>query len=115
MYAIVHPSCTPHAGVLAKLGYELLTVDHPVKKEDIRGDWLRDHIEGENCCGSAEFIKLYGESLFCVLWILNCCFECFDKHLSSLTCSCSHMALNLMDTQQQQQHKQIILTIQSTQ
>lgn len=61
MYAIVHPSCSPHLSPLVKLGYELLIVDHPVKKDDIKGDWLRDHIEGENCCGSAEFIKLYGE------------------------------------------------------
>ncbi|KAL7480924.1 hypothetical protein ACHAW6_006590 [Cyclotella cf. meneghiniana] len=63
MYAIVHPSCTPHSDPLVKLGYEVLTVDHPVKKEDIRGEWLRDHIEGENCCGSAEFIKLYAYHL----------------------------------------------------
>lgn len=61
MYAIVHPSCAPHSTPLIKLGYELLVKDHPVKKEDIRGTFLRDHIESENCCGSAEFIKLYGE------------------------------------------------------
>ncbi len=35
--------------------------DHPVKKEDVKGEWFRNHIESENCCGSAEFIKLYGE------------------------------------------------------
>ena len=61
MYGIVHTSCQEHAKVLGKLGYEILVRDHPVKKEDIRGEWLRNHIEGENCCGSAEFIKLYGE------------------------------------------------------
>lgn len=61
MYGIVHTSCQEHAKVLSKLGYEILVRDHPVKKEDIRGEWLRNHIEGENCCGSAEFIKLYGE------------------------------------------------------
>jgi hypothetical protein len=62
MYAIVHTSCEEHASVLKRLGYEILVRDHPVKKEDIRGEYLRNHIEGENCCGSAEFIKLYGES-----------------------------------------------------
>ncbi len=61
MYGIVHTSCQEHAKVLGKLGYEILVRDHPVKKEDIQGEWLRNHIEGENCCGSAEFIKLYGE------------------------------------------------------
>jgi hypothetical protein len=61
MYAIVHTSCEAHAHVLRRLGYEILVRDHPVKKEDIRGEYLRNHIEGENCCGSAEFIKLYGE------------------------------------------------------
>lgn len=61
MYAIVHPSCVPHSSSLVKLGYKLLVQDHPVKKDGIKGTWLRDHIEGENCCGSAEFIKLYGK------------------------------------------------------
>jgi hypothetical protein len=61
MYAIVHTSCAEHATLLAQLGYTILVKDHPVKKEDIRGEWLRNHIESENCCGSAEFIKLYGK------------------------------------------------------
>lgn len=38
-----------------------------MKKDDIKGEWLRNHIEAENCCGSAEFIKLYGESISFVL------------------------------------------------
>ena len=61
MYGIVHTSCQDHAKVLERLGYEIMVRDHPVKKEDIKGEWLRNHIEAENCCGSAEFIKLYGE------------------------------------------------------
>lgn len=61
MYGIVHTSCGDHAKVLERLGYEILVRDHPVKREDIKGEWLRNHIEAENCCGSAEFIKLYGE------------------------------------------------------
>ena len=61
MYAIVHTSCAEHATILAQLGYTILIKDHPVRKEDIKGEWLRNHIESENCCGSAEFIKLYGK------------------------------------------------------
>lgn len=63
MYAIVHPSCEQHAKVLERLGYKIMVRDHPVKKEDIKGEWLRNHIESENCCGSAEFIKLYAYHL----------------------------------------------------
>ncbi len=63
MYAIVHTSCEEHAKSLQRLGYKILVKDHPVKKEDIKGEWLRNHIEAENCCGSAEFIKLYAYHL----------------------------------------------------
>jgi hypothetical protein len=63
MYAIVHTSCEEHAKSLERLGYQILVKDHPVQKEDIRGEWLRNHIEAENCCGSAEFIKLYAYHL----------------------------------------------------
>jgi len=63
MYAIVHTTCEQNAKVLQQLGYEILVKDHPVKKEDIKGEWLRNHIEHENCCGSAEFIKLYAYHL----------------------------------------------------
>eukprot|EP00984_Skeletonema_dohrnii_P010069 scaffold3901_cov67-Skeletonema_dohrnii-CCMP3373.AAC.1 len=63
MYAIVHTSCEEHAKSLERLGYQILVKDHPVKKEDIKGEWLRNHIEAENCCGSAEFIKLYAYHL----------------------------------------------------
>ena len=63
MYAIVHTSCAAHAAVLRKLGYTILVRDHPIKKDEIRGKWLRDHIEAENCCGSAEFIKLHAYHL----------------------------------------------------
>ena len=72
MYAIVHTSCEQHAKVLQRLGYQIMVKDHPVKKEDIKGEWLRNHIEAENCCGSAEFIKLYGErSIGCARLVLQ--------------------------------------------
>jgi len=63
MYAIVHTSCEEHAAVLRRLGYEILVRDHPIKRDEIRGKYLRDHIEAENCCGSAEFIKLHAYRL----------------------------------------------------
>ena len=63
MYGIVHTSCIEHAGILDRLGYATLIRDHPVRKDDIRNEWLREHIESENCCGSAEFIKLYAYRL----------------------------------------------------
>ena len=73
MYGIVHTSCADHAQVLERLGYEIMVRDHPIKKDDIKGEWLRNHIEAENCCGSAEFIKLYG--MFHLIYHSNmCCF-----------------------------------------
>ena len=69
MYGIVHTSCADHAQVLERLGYEIMVRDHPIKKDDIKGEWLRNHIEAENCCGSAEFIKLYGMFLHLIFII----------------------------------------------
>lgn len=63
MYGIVHTSCLEHAKILQRLGYTTLIRDQPVQKEDIYNEWLRNHIEAENCCGSAEFIKLYAYTL----------------------------------------------------
>ena len=63
MYAIVHLSCEEHAKSLERLGYKTIVKDHPVVKDEIEGEWLRNHIEAENCCGSAEFIKLYAYHL----------------------------------------------------
>mmetsp|Transcript_31201 Transcript_31201/g.47788 ORF Transcript_31201/g.47788 Transcript_31201/m.47788 type:complete len:484 (+) Transcript_31201:84-1535(+) len=63
MYAIIHSHCQQHAPVLEKFGYKTLIKDTPVKREDIKGQWYRDHVESENCCGSAEFIKLYAYTL----------------------------------------------------
>ena len=76
MYGIVHTSCADHAQVLERLGYEIMVRDHPIKKDDIKGEWLRNHIEAENCCGSAEFIKLYG--MYDPFDIIHnmCCFLC---------------------------------------
>ena len=63
MYAIVHTDCQDHASVLERLGYTLLIRDSPVPLSKIKEGWYKDHVEGENCCGSKEFIKLYAYEL----------------------------------------------------
>jgi hypothetical protein len=66
MYAILHPDggCLEHASLLERLGYISLIKPTPVNISAIvTNDWYRDHVEQENCCGSAEFIKLYAYTL----------------------------------------------------
>ena len=67
MYAIVHPDggCVAHLPLLKRLGYIPLVKPTPVNISSIttHNDWYRQHVEGENCCGSAEFIKLYAYTL----------------------------------------------------
>jgi hypothetical protein len=63
MYAIVHTDCEDHAPLLETLGYTTMIRDSPVALDTIREGWYRDHVEGENCCGSREFIKLFAYEL----------------------------------------------------
>ena len=63
MYAIVHRQAEQCSSALAELGFEIRVVDPPVKKEEIRGEYLRKHIHRERCCGADEFIKLEAYSL----------------------------------------------------
>ena len=66
MYAILHPDggCLPHVPLLKRLGYIPLVRTTPVNISDITtNDWYKNHVEGENCCGSKEFIKLYAYTL----------------------------------------------------
>ena len=63
MYAIVHERCEEHATVLQQLGYKILIKPSPVLMKEITPGWYHDHVEGENCCGSTEFIKLYAYTL----------------------------------------------------
>jgi hypothetical protein len=58
MYAIVHRQAEECSNILNDLGFEVLVVDPPIKKEEIKGDYLRTHIHRERCCGADEFIKL---------------------------------------------------------
>ena len=59
MYALVHRQAKECSATLEHAGFEIILVDPPVQKEEIRGDDLRKNIHKEFCCGHDEFIKLY--------------------------------------------------------
>ena len=64
MYAIIHPQAEACSQVLATVGFELVRIDEPpIHVHEIKGTYLRENIETEWCCGSAEFIKLYAYTL----------------------------------------------------
>ena len=63
MYAIVHRQAKECSGLLEHAGYKVIEVDPPILQKDIEGDYLRENIHRERCCGAAEFIKLYAYSL----------------------------------------------------
>ena len=58
MYAIHHPNATKCAKALEDLGYELIERTTPVRVDEIEGNYLRERIESNGCCGSKELIKL---------------------------------------------------------
>lgn len=60
MYALVLKQAEACSHVLRTAGFEIVLIDQqPVTVDEIQGDHLRNNIETEWCCGSAEFIKLY--------------------------------------------------------
>lgn len=59
MYAIVHRQAEECSQTLKKVGFEIILVDPPVQKSEIRGEYLRKKIHREVCCGHDEFVKLY--------------------------------------------------------
>jgi hypothetical protein len=64
MYALVHKQAAPCSHVLKKAGFHVVIIEEsPVQPNEIRGEYLRNNIELEWCCGSAEFIKLYATTL----------------------------------------------------
>lgn len=63
MYALVHPQAQACSKVLGTAGFQVVVVDSPVQPHEIQGAYLRNNIELEWCCGSAEFIKLYAYTL----------------------------------------------------
>lgn len=64
MYALVHKQAEPCSSVLKRAGFHVVIIpESPVQPNEIRGEYLRNNIETEWCCGSAEFIKLYATTL----------------------------------------------------
>jgi len=57
MYALYHPNAEECAKTLEPIGYEILERDTPIKVADIRGDFLRERIMKNGCCGEKELIK----------------------------------------------------------
>jgi len=65
MFAIVHTQAEHCAAEpLRDAGYTVLVRDPPIRRDEIQGDYLRQHIAREWCCGDDEFIKLYAYTLF---------------------------------------------------
>jgi hypothetical protein len=63
MYAIYHPDGEACALPLQDLGYTLLKRETPVAVKDIQGDFLREKIEKNGCCGEKELVKLEAYTL----------------------------------------------------
>lgn len=63
MYAIVHKKCEQYAHILESVGYETIIRDTPIDRKEIKNEFYRNNVESENCCGSAEFIKMYAYTL----------------------------------------------------
>lgn len=62
MYAIYHPDGEQCAAPLKDLGYILVKRETPVAVKDIEGEFLRNNIEKNGCCGEKELVKLEGEN-----------------------------------------------------
>jgi len=63
MYAIIHPSAVNCSAQLADYGYTILVRDVPVAVKDIQGDFLRERVVNNGCCGEKEYIKLHAYTL----------------------------------------------------
>jgi hypothetical protein len=64
MYALVHleaESCARPA--LEPLGYEVLLRDVPVPLAEIEGQYLKEKVPSNGCCGEKEFVKLHAYTL----------------------------------------------------
>jgi len=58
LYAFYHPEVAACAPVLQDLGYTVQERNTPVAVEDIQGEFLRERIVKNGCCGEKELIKL---------------------------------------------------------
>ncbi|KAL7548159.1 hypothetical protein ACHAWF_011464, partial [Thalassiosira exigua] len=62
-YALVHPSAANCSRSLEEAGYTVLVRGTPFDKADVRGAFLREHVDGASCCGAKEYVKLYAYTL----------------------------------------------------
>lgn len=58
LIAFVHPSIKESRSILENIGYHVIDVPVPINSSAIKFDFLREKIEKNGCCGSAELIKL---------------------------------------------------------
>ena len=64
MVAIIHPDAIDCiASDLDGLGYHIYKQDIPVPVKDIKGNYLREKVSQNGCCGEKEFIKLWAYGL----------------------------------------------------
>lgn len=58
MVAIVHRQAVPCSDILRKVGFQIMIVDSPVQRQEIQGEYLKQHIRKEWCCGHGELITM---------------------------------------------------------
>ena len=64
MYAIVHHDAVECAGpTLKSIGYKVLSRSSPVELKYIHGEYLRERLPNDGCCGVNEFTKLHAYTL----------------------------------------------------
>lgn len=64
MYALVHRQAESCSQILKDAGFQVVMIEEsPVKPSEIQGEFLRNNIHTEWCCGADEFVKLYAYTL----------------------------------------------------
>eukprot|EP01038_Epipyxis_sp_PR26KG_P010758 gene10758-14448_t len=69
--AFVHPNVTTSRSGLRKLGFHVIEAPIPINVSAIKFDFLREKINKNGCCGSAELIKLTSYRLMQYDWIVH--------------------------------------------
>ncbi|GAB5031602.1 Hypothetical protein NocV09_00601550 [Nannochloropsis oceanica] len=59
LIAMVHPNVTTSRAALMRAGWKVLERDIPLDINEIQGDYLRERIAKNGCCGATELLKLY--------------------------------------------------------
>lgn len=68
MVAIVHNQAVKCSSVLKKVGFDVRVVEPPVRRERIRGEYLRNTIQREWCCGHGASFNYY---YYCISSTIN--------------------------------------------